>query len=252
MRAAFNRPLPWLLLVELAAAVLAWLPVAPLANPLAWGALAGLIVLALAPLCGVRGWAHVAGGLFWPLVGLALQFALPPWMYLLAFVLTLGFGRNALTERVPLYRSSAAVLEVLAERLPPGASLLEAGCGDARLALALARRRPDLTIDAVENAWLTWCWAKLRWWLQGRNGQVRIRFGSFWQLDWSRYGAIYVFLSPAPMPRVWRHFVAHAAPDSLLLSNTFTIPGEAADETLSLGGPLQQTLMIWRRPYGAC
>lgn len=249
---ATGRPLSRLLLVELAAAVLAWLPVAPLVNPLAWGALAGLIVLALAPLCRLRGWVHWGGSLFWPLVGLALALALPPWIYLLAFALTLGFGRNALTERVPLYRSSEAVLEALAVRLPTGARLLEAGCGDARLALALVRRRPDLSIDAVENAWLTWCWAKLRWWLQGRNGNVRIRFGSFWQLDWSRYGAVYVFLSPAPMPRVWRHFIANAAADSLLFSNTFTIPGVAADETLSLGGPLQQTLMIWRRPYGAC
>lgn len=240
------------LLIQLSAAVFAWFTVAPLSEPLLWGALAGLIGLLLAMLFGMKGWARWGSFAFWPLVGLALSAGLPAWIYLVGLLVTLGLGRNALTERVPLYRSSAVVCEVLAQRLPKGARMLEAGCGDARLALTLAKQRPDLHIVAIENAWLTWCWAKLRWWRQGHSSNVNVLFGSFWQLDWRSYDAIYVFLSPEPMPRLWHRFQKEGAASGLLLSNSFSIPGAEPDETVPLGGPLQQNLLIWRRPHGAC
>lgn len=238
-------------LIQFIAAILAWLVVAPLADPLLWGGLAGLLALSLAVVVGAKGMARWGCMMFLPLVGFALSAHLSPWIYFGGLLLTLGFGRNALTERVPLYRSGEAVLNALADCLPQGARLLEAGCGDARLALALAQRRPDIQIVGVENAWLTWCWARLRWWKQGRNPNVTIHFGSFWELDWGDYNAIYVFLSPEPMARLWRRFLSGAAPGSLLLSNSFAVPGVEADETLALGGPLQQTLLIWRHPHGA-
>lgn len=245
------RPAVKIALIQWGAAVLAWMVVAPLAQPLEWGGLAGLIALALSLLLGVKGVARWVCFMFLPVAGFALSTQLPAWVYLAGLLLTLGFGRNALVERVPLYRSSEAVLDALAERLPQGARLLEAGCGDARLALALAKRRPDLHIVGVENAWLTWCWARLRRWRQGGAANVTIRFGSFWELDWGDYDAIYVFLSPEPMARLWRRFLDSAAPGSLLLSNSFAVPGAEPDETVALGGPLQQTLLIWRHPHGA-
>jgi hypothetical protein len=246
-----SRPTAKIVFIQLLAAVSAWMVVAPLAQPVQWGGLAGLITLPLATMLRIKGLARWGCLLFLPLVGLALSAHMSPWVYFVGLLLTLGFGRNALAERVPLYRSSEAVLEALAERLPQGTRLLEAGCGDARLVLELAKRRPDIEIIGVENAWLTWCWARLRWWRQGRSSNVRIQFGNFWELDWSAYNAIYVFLSPEPMARLWRRFLVSAAPGSLLLSNSFAIPGVEADETLALGGPLQQTLLIWHHPHGA-
>jgi hypothetical protein len=240
------------LLIESCAAILAWISVAPLSQPLLWGGVAGLAGLLLATLFGIKGWARWGCFAFWPLVGLALSLGLPAWIYLVGLLITLGLGRNALTERVPLYRSSTAVCAALAQRLPTGVRMLEAGCGDARLALMLAKQRPDLHIEAIENAWLTWCWAKLRWWMQGHASNVNVLFGNFWQLDWGSYDAIYVFLSPEPMPRLWRRFQKEGAIDGLLLSNSFSIPGVEPDETVPLGGPLQQNLLIWRRPHGAC
>ncbi|KZE35055.1 hypothetical protein EV683_11440 [Crenobacter luteus] len=239
-------------LIQLAAAALAWLWFAPLAEPLAWSSLAALVAVALAMACRIAAPARWLYALLWPTVAMALTLALPPWLYLAALALTLGLGRNAFSERVPLYRSNLRVVEALAERLPQGAALLEAGCGDARLALALARRRPDLTITGVENAWLAWAWAKWRWFAAGRPAAVRIRFASLWRCDWHGYHAIYVFLSPAPMPRVWARFLQGAEAGALLISNSFTVPGVTADETLPLGGPLQRALYLWRRPHGAC
>ncbi|RXZ42766.1 SAM-dependent methyltransferase [Crenobacter cavernae] len=239
-------------LIQLAAGALAWLWVAPLAAPAAWALLAAGFAFGFALVSRVPSpgrWLHLA---FWPLASLALSAGLPPWVYLVALIVTVGLGRNALHERVPFYRSNQRVAERLAELLPQGATLLEAGCGDARLALALSRLRPDLVITGVENAWLAWSWAKWRWLCAGRPANVAIRFGSLWRERWGGYQAIYVFLSPAPMPRVWQQFRQDAAPGALLISNSFTVPGVPADQTLPLGGPLQQALYLWRHSHGAC
>ncbi|WP_229804581.1 class I SAM-dependent methyltransferase [Paludibacterium paludis] len=185
-----------------------------------------------------------------PCCALALSAGVPPWVYLVALGVTLAFGRNAVFGQVPLYRSSPRVAEVLAETLPAGARVLEAGSGDARLAMRLARLRPDVTVVASESAWgsfgVGWC----RWRLAGAPGNVALTAASFWSLDWSVFDAVYVFLSPAPMMRVWDKFSGEAQPDALLVSNTFIVPGVPPDRTLPLGGPLQKELLMWCRQHG--
>ncbi|EEG09748.1 methyltransferase domain-containing protein [Pseudogulbenkiania ferrooxidans] len=237
-------------LLQLAAALGAWFLIAPALQPLAWSVLQGLLAAALAALLRLRRGSWLAHGLFAPAVVYCYQLALPAWAYLLALLLTFAIGRNAWLERVPFYRSSPRVVERLAEALPEQARLLEAGCGDAKLALQLAERRPDLQIAALETAWAAWALAWLRWCLAGRPANVRIACRSLWLEPLSEYDAVYAFLSPQPMPRLWRKFVTEGQPGSLLLSNTFTVPGVEPERSLALGGPLQKQLLIWRHPHG--
>lgn len=237
-------------LIQLAAALGAWFLIAPALQPLAWAVLQGLMAAALASLFRQRRGSWLAHGLLAPAVVYCYQLALPAWGYLLALLLTFAIGRNAWLERVPFYRSSRLVADRLAEALPEQARLLEAGCGDARLALRLAARRPDLQIAALETAWAAWGLAWLRWCLAGRPANVKICCRSFWQESLAGYDAVYAFLSPQPMPRLWQKFVAEGRPGSLLLSNTFTVPGVEPERTLALDGPLQKRLLIWRHPHG--
>ncbi|WP_024302815.1 hypothetical protein [Pseudogulbenkiania sp. MAI-1] len=236
--------------VQLAAALGAWFLIAPALQPLAWAVLQGLLAAALAGLFRLSRGSWLAHGLFVPAMVYCYQLALPAWGYLLALLLTFAIGRNAWLERVPFYRSSRLVVERLAEVLPERARLLEAGCGDARLALRLAARRPDVRISALETAWAAWGLAWVRWCLAGRPANVRIACRSFWREPLAEYDAIYAFLSPQPMPRLWRKFIAEGRAGSLLLSNTFAVPGVEPQRTLALDGPLQKRLLIWRHPHG--
>lgn len=248
MRSAFR--LLRALVVQLVAACLAWLFVAPLTEPVRWTALAAGLAVTVAWLLR-QGWRwSLAHALFWPAVAAAVAAGLPPWLYLLALVLTLAFGRNALFERVPLYRSSFEAVRALAADLPAGARLLEAGSGDGRFALALARARPDLQIRALENAWGSALVAALRWQLAGCPANLRFGCRSFWREDWSRYDIVYVFLSPSPMSEVWNKFRQQAKPGGLLVSNTFEIPGAEPCRRVALSGPLQRALLFWEADHG--
>lgn len=242
----------WLrpLLLQALACVAAWLFVAPALMPAAWAILQGMIAAALAIAHRLPPWQRLTHGLFVPAVVLMQQLALPGWIYLLALLLTVAVGRNALSERVPLYRSSGEASRRLAQLLPEDASLLEAGCGDGRLTVQLAAQRPDVKIDALENAWGSWLLARLRWARAGRPRRLQVRCRSFWGQSWANYDAVYVFLSPEPMPRVWRKFVAEGRPGSKLISNTFVVPDVKPDERVPLDGALQKELLIWHHPHG--
>ncbi|UTH73868.1 class I SAM-dependent methyltransferase [Chromobacterium sp. IIBBL 290-4] len=237
--------------IQAAAGLAAWVFIAPAAQPLPWAGLQGLLAALGAATLKQPGWQRLAHLLFAPAIVLALQAQVSPGWYLLALLLTLAVGRNALVERVPLYRSAAAVAERLAQRLAQRSAVLEAGCGDGRLALQLSRARPDLRLHALENALGSCLLAWLRWRAAGRPSSLAVACRSFWRENWGDYDAIYVFLSPEPMPRVWSKFVAEARPGSLLISNTFEVPGIEPDERLPLGGPLQKELLIWRHPHGS-
>ncbi|UGA38396.1 hypothetical protein JOS77_00530 [Chromobacterium haemolyticum] len=159
--------------LQLLAALAAMFFVAPAVQPLGWAILQGLCAAALAIFMRLPGWQRLLHGLFVPALALMHQAALPSWVYLLGLALTFALGRNAVLERVPLYRSSAQAAERLAELLPGRAALLEAGCcGDGRLAVWLCRLRPDLRVRALESAWGSWLLARARagGWPGGRGG----------------------------------------------------------------------------------
>ncbi|OBU86965.1 class I SAM-dependent methyltransferase [Chromobacterium subtsugae] len=239
------------LLLQLLACVGAWVFIAPAQHLAAWAVLQGLLAALLAIVLRQPGWQRLAHGLFVPAAVAMRQAGIPPGWYLLALLLTLALGRNALVERVPLYRSGRRVADRLASLLAADAALLEAGCGDGRLALQLARLRPDLRLRALENAVGSWLLAWLRWLRAGRPARLAVGCRSFWKEDWGSYDAIYVFLSPEPMPKVWRKFLSEGRPGSLLISNTFEVPDIQPDERIPLGGPLQKELLIWRHPNGS-
>lgn len=240
------------LLIQLLAALAVSFFIAPLAQPWWWACCQAALALLLASLLRLQGlarWQHAAFG---PLLMLALWLALPPWVYLLAFVLTYAVSRNALTEQVPLYLSSRESTAALAAWLPHGARVLDLGSGDGRVVLRLAQLRPDVQVTGVENAVLPWLYSRLRHVLAGRPGNARLCYGNFWQQDWAAFDVVHAFLSPVPMDRVWQQFLNKCCTNSWLISNTFTINAQEPDQRLPLQGVLQKELLIWRHPHGTC
>lgn len=232
-------------LLQAAAALMAWFFVAPVLEPKVWAFLQGGFAFLLAGLLRLSIIHSCMHMVFVPLGILAWSANLSSSFYFVVLFSLLALQYNAWAERVPLYRSSLAAIDMLAQRLPLGARLLEAGCGDARLALYLISRRPDIAIVALESAFGSCALAWLRWCLQGRPRQVKVRLSNIWKEDWSAYDAIYVFLSPDPMVRIANKFDCEARDGALLISNSFGIPGRVPDETLPLRGSLQQELLIW-------
>jgi len=162
--------------------------------------------------------------IFSPALVLLHGLGLAPGWYLAAFVLlALVFG-NPTRTRVPLFLSHRATVDALAALLPADRPFhfLDVGSGTGRVVVALARAFPRGEFTGIEQAVLPHLIARWR----GRGlPNLHLRRGDAFALPWAGYDVLYAFLSPVPMPDLWRKARAELPPGSLVCSNEFPIPG---------------------------
>ncbi len=185
---------------------------------------------------------------FMPLVVLAGRLAIAPGWYLAGFILLLLVFWRTDKSRVPLYLSNQATAAALAALLPPApCHVIDLGCGSGSLLRYLARTRPDCEFLGIEHAPLTWLWARLA--TLGLPN-CRVRLGDFWRQNLGLFDVAYVFLSPAPMARLWAKAGAEMRRGSLLVSNSFPIPGIAAEKVVAVGDRRDTQLHCYRPGAG--
>lgn len=178
--------------------------------------------------------------------GAALMLDLPSWLFLAAFVLLALVFWNASGERVPLYLTNRRTWAALVERVPDGAvRVADIGCGLGGTLTHLARARPEATLTGIESAPIPFALAWLRVKLSGcRN--IELVLGDFWKRDLGDQDLVYAFLSPAPMPALYGKVKAEMKPGTLLISNSFTVPGHPPDETVVVEDRRRTQLLVWR------
>ncbi len=200
----------------------------------AFGAMAGL------PL-----WWLPINLLFVPALQALLGWQVPGWIYLVAFCALFAVNAGAWRHRVPLFLSSSRVPAVLAALLPQhaGFRMLDMGCGTGSLLADFARARPDAKYHGIETAPVAFLLSRLR---TRALAAVHVTWGDFWRADLGRYDVVYAYLSPAPMARLWHKARREMRPGTLLVSNTFVVPGVAPDHALPVGDRLRSTLYLWR------
>lgn len=182
-----------------------------------------------------------------PLVPMALGLGLPPWAYGAAFVVLALVQWNSAGERVPLYLSNRRTWAAMADLLPEdsGFSCLDLGSGIGGTLLYLAARRPDGRFLGIESAPLPLFLSRMRLFLMPRPN-LAFRWGDFWREDLGRHDMVYCFLSPAPMERLFDKAKAEMRPGSLLVSNSFEVPGHPADEVIEVADRRRTQLHVWR------
>lgn len=219
-------------LQALAAQLLAWVLAGivaialgrPLAPSLPLAVMQGAIAAGIGFLMRSERWwigIHLA---FSPALLAALRLDLPPVVPLAVLAgLTFVFWTTFRGE-VPLFLSSRAAADALIGLLPqrPGLRLIDLGAGTGGLLRRLARARPDARFTGIEHAPLPWLAAQLN-----RRGlaNLDIRRGDLWREPLQQQDVVYVFLSPRVMPRLWQKARAEMRPGSLLVSNSFPLPG---------------------------
>lgn len=181
---------------------------------------------------------------FAPLAVVVQRLYLAPGWYLAGFLLLLAIFWRTDQSRVPLYLSNRATSRAVLDLLPktPG-RVIDLGCGTGSLLNRLARTRPDCHFVGIEHAPLPWLIARLR--TLGLPN-VTIRRGNFWLESWAQYSFVYAFLSPAPMPDLWEKACAEMAPDALLVSNSFEVPGVPVLQEVRVGDRRRTRLHCYR------
>ncbi|WP_374565003.1 hypothetical protein [Nitrosomonas sp.] len=183
--------------------------------------------------------------LFMPLVIAALTLNISSTWYLLLFLgLLLIYGKSFVTQ-VPLYLSSESVNQALETLLPQQQqfSFIDLGSGCGGLLKNLANAHGNGSFHGIESAPVPYVISKLRSFL---GSGYDVRWGDFWKHDFSHYDVVYAYLSPVPMNSLWQKAKKEMRPGSLLISNTFVIPGVAPDQSIRLNDFSNSTLYLWR------
>lgn len=180
-------------------------------------------------------------GLYW-----AQQAQLASSWPLLGVLLLLALFSNSLRERVPLYLSDGSArrqVQTYLRSRDESFRFVDLGCGIGSMLCPMARAFPKAQFVGVETAPLSFLLAWLRS-LPLPNCQVRYR--SLWLQPLSGFDVVYCFLSPEPMPALWAKANAEMKAGSVLLSNSFVVPGQVADQQWALGGWRQGQLYLWQ------
>lgn len=167
---------------------------------------------------------------------------LPAWPFGLAFVLLYLIFSNTARERVPLYLSNSqtadALLSLMRQR---GATrFVDLGSG-----LGGVVRRIDgegRVARGVESAPLVWLISAFLSRIEGRG---RIARQDIWTADIADQDIVYVFLSPEPMPALYKKAKREMIPGSLLVSNSFAVPEVEPDEVWELSDRRKTRLYLY-------
>lgn len=215
---------------------------------ISWTA-AALLTGPLAFLCATVTWQawwwRGIHALFSPAIALLLQLPIAPVWFLVAFVLLLLVYRGAASGQIPLFFSNQttvdSVIDIVAHL--PAKRFIDIGAGIGSLACPLAARLRRVDITAVENSPLPWVLGALR----GRAlPNCHWRFGSFWQIRLDEFDVAYAFLSPTPMPALWKKAKSEMRRGTLLISNSFPVPGIDAEAVIELKDERRTNLYCYR------
>lgn len=243
------KPLPRALLAQVAALLLLTLllPALPNLPDTAQQATQGGLAALLGQLLGLPWWWLPINFLLPLAVSGLLLLELPPWIYLVAFAILALIYWNSAGERVPLYlsnRSTWQALEQLLAKQPTNVQFVDLGSGLGGTLFYLAKRYPQAQFVGVESAPLPFALAWLRARLHGLDN-LQLRYGSLWDHPLGDYQWVYAFLSPQPMPRLYRKWQQEARPDSRLISNSFAVPDASPQCILKLHDRRQTQLYVY-------
>ena len=238
-----------------APALLTWLAawalltlLTPASRTGAWAAAAGLGVLMALVMRQTSGWRRLMVAAGFPVSALVKTLAhagtaagagaltgslpatsaMPAWAWLLPAALLLAVYPLRAWRDAPLFPTPAGALRGLAALvpLPPGARVLDAGCG---LGHGLTALHDEFALARIEG--VEWSWP-LRLASALRCPWARVRQGDMWRDDWSGVGLVYVFQRPESMARALAKARAELAPGAWLASLEFAVPGVAPTAVL--------------------
>ena len=169
--------------------------------------------------------------------------AVPPWLFLMTFIVLLAVFWSTFRTQVPYWASGQRAWTAVAHLLPPTpVRVIDIGSGLGGFVLDLARRRPDCNVSGVELAPLPWFGS----WLRAKITASRASFvrGDYERCDFAEFDVVFCYLSPAAMPALYAKCLAEMKTGSRLMSYEFVITDRIPDLVI----PITQngvSLHVW-------
>lgn len=214
-------------------------------NFVALALIQGAIAMLLSGVMGMAVWWRFIQLMF-PLAVLLMHgLAIPPWLYLAGFLLTLGLFWTTFRTQVPFFPSHEGVWQQVADYLPNSKPirLMDIGSGLGDLLIHLAGQRPDSHFEGIEIAPIPWLASRLNAWL--RKSPAAFHLGDYERMNFSAYDVVFAYLSPAAMPALWKKASQEMQSGSMLMSYEFAIDGVPPNEILK-SDPAIPPIYVWK------
>jgi hypothetical protein len=186
----------------------------------------GIIAGLMSYLCHLPTWWQRINSLFAVTIFLFYRLELPPWSYLLAFVILLAIYWNTLMTRVPYYPSNLEVWQVVEKWIPQTQSprILEIGSGLGGFSRYISKRYPQAYCVGLETAPLPWLLSYL--FSKIERAPCIFKRKNYIQEDFSQYDLIYAFLSPAAMQELYEKAKVELNDHAKIMSYMFSWPAQ--------------------------
>ncbi len=170
------------------------------------------------------------------LMGVLYYLQLPSWIYLIAFILSLGVYWTTYATQVPFYPSCSIVWQQVADLLIPEREIkfIDIGSGIGDLCTTVALLKPCSIVTGIEIAPIPWLISKVRGYANRSSANFKI--GNYNKLNFSDYDIVFAYLSPAAMTSLWEKAQAEMRSQSLLISYEFEIPNVKPSRTIKSDG----------------
>lgn len=215
-------------------------------NMFEWAVLQGFIAGTISYQLKMPIWWVPIHLIFTPAIVATLALALSPLWFFGAFLtIVLIFGKTYQTQ-VPLYFSSQEAAKTLASLLPnqKNFSFIDLGCGYGGVLNKLSNILPNGNFHGIEAALIPFLLSKLQ--AMVSTPKMTIRWGDFWKHNLSSYDIVYAYLSPVPMQTLWYKACREMRPGSILISNSFSIPGVKPERIIKISDFTGSILYLWR------
>ena len=134
----------------------------------------------------------------------------------------------------PMPSSQRAVQQILQFVVPPHPGpLYELGAAWGSLAIPLARAYPDRRIIAYELSTIPWLflWLRVR---IARLHNIEVLRRNFFRDDLGQAAVVVCYLYPGSMVRLSTKLQSELSPGTVVVSNTFSLPGWVPDQQAQL------------------
>ena len=125
--------------------------------------------------------------------------------------------------------------------------IIELGSGWGHLAFAVRTRFPQARITGYEASLFPWLWSAIctRW----KRNEVEFKKGDFFEADLSNADVVLTYLYTGAMQKIAEH-QASLTPGTILISNTFRVPGWTPDEVVELDDLYRTRIYRYTVPAG--
>lgn len=124
--------------------------------------------------------------------------------------------------------------------------IYELGCGWGELAYHIAKKHPEATVHALEVSPFPWLWAYMRFQMSPLPN-LRLFWEDIFRVSVNDANVIVCYLYPGAMERLKKKFEKELSPGTLIISNSFAIPGWEPTEVVRVNDLYRTKIYVYKR-----